>query len=627
MAEQKTTELRSAHAREVIDACVAKYPPERKQSAVLSAPLRGESLARPPSLAGLLLPELLVPRDRDLALHAPRLAVAGARLPRLVEAAVGLEVLIEASHPALVGVLEVEEETVVPAVHVHADVLGLEGRDAELIDEQPGEVLPDHRLVGPHTLQVDLANTAKVAPAVELELEVALLDPARGVAAPADPDLRPQLAAVREGPGQEHVAVEDPVHVLRTGRVGAGHDDVVDGEVGVRRLVVDVVPPDFGGVAGEGDGRDGRAARFGLGQDAVVDLRPVRVRWHARSPHTVVGEAVLVLAIVEHGGDDHVAELDVGAEPLETHARDGIVRHRRADARREPDFVERAGLARVAAAVADDGRGGVGRARVRPTGRHVEGEEVHLDAADHLGVDVAAAAHVAKRQRQAIRRRVVELAAAEGEGGVEDPNAHGHDGLDPRSGDRVGRVVVDGDLGFVVEGSQPVDRLAETVEAVNLRQKRRLFEKISTWFDGRLKGKTIALWGLAFKPRTDDMREASSRALMEALWEAGATVRAYDPEAMDEARRLYPDQDGLELCDSAMETVEGADALAIVTEWQEFRSPDFQTIKDKLAQPVIFDGRNLYDPAFLSAQGFSYFAIGRSGRPAPELARRASDRA
>jgi len=169
--------------------------------------------------------------------------------------------------------------------------------------------------------------------------------------------------------------------------------------------------------------------------------------------------------------------------------------------------------------------------------------------------------------------------------------------------------------------------LIETVEAVNLRQKRRLFEKISTWFDGRLKGKTIALWGLAFKPRTDDMREASSRALMEALWEAGATVRAYDPEAMDEARRLYPDQDGLELCDSAMETVEGADALAIVTEWQEFRSPDFQTIKDKLAQPVIFDGRNLYDPAFLSAQGFSYFAIGRSGRPAPELARRASDRA
>lgn len=157
--------------------------------------------------------------------------------------------------------------------------------------------------------------------------------------------------------------------------------------------------------------------------------------------------------------------------------------------------------------------------------------------------------------------------------------------------------------------------LMTAVEAVNNRQKQRLFDKISTWFDGRLKDRTIALWGLSFKPKTDDMREASSRTLMEALWAAGAKVRAYDPEAMDETRRLYPDEQGLELCDSAQATLEGADALAIVTEWQEFRSPDFQVIKEKLKNPVIFDGRNLYDPAFLAAQGFSYFAIGRSGTP------------
>ncbi len=155
--------------------------------------------------------------------------------------------------------------------------------------------------------------------------------------------------------------------------------------------------------------------------------------------------------------------------------------------------------------------------------------------------------------------------------------------------------------------------LMDAVEAVNNRQKERLFEKISGWFDGRLKGRTIALWGLSFKPKTDDMREASSRTLMEALWQAGATVRAYDPEAMDETRRLYPDEKGLVLCDSAQDALEGADALASVTEWQEFRSPDFDVLKQKLKNPVIFDGRNLYDPDFLVSQGFSYFGIGRSG--------------
>ena len=154
-------------------------------------------------------------------------------------------------------------------------------------------------------------------------------------------------------------------------------------------------------------------------------------------------------------------------------------------------------------------------------------------------------------------------------------------------------------------------KLLDTVEEVNNRQKHRLFEKISRHFDSDLNGKTFALWGLSFKPNTDDMREAPSRVLMEALWEAGASVRAYDPEAMDEARRLYPDEPKLVLCDSAEDTLDGADALAIVTEWQEFRSPDFDKIKSELGSPVIFDGRNLYDPAVLESMGLTYYAIGR----------------
>ncbi|MDH4316710.1 MAG: UDP-glucose/GDP-mannose dehydrogenase family protein [Gammaproteobacteria bacterium] len=160
--------------------------------------------------------------------------------------------------------------------------------------------------------------------------------------------------------------------------------------------------------------------------------------------------------------------------------------------------------------------------------------------------------------------------------------------------------------------------LLEAVEAVNTRQKVRLFDKISAHYRGKLKGKTIALWGLSFKPKTDDMREASSRVLMEALWKAGAGVRAYDPEAMDETRRLYPSEAGLALCKSAKEALAGADALAIVTEWQEFRSPDFQYIKQSLKDPVIFDGRNLYDPSLLASFGLRYFAIGRGGIPGVE---------
>ena len=168
-----------------------------------------------------------------------------------------------------------------------------------------------------------------------------------------------------------------------------------------------------------------------------------------------------------------------------------------------------------------------------------------------------------------------------------------------------------GDLGYRTT-------LLDAVEAVNDRQKQRLFEKISAYYDGDLRGRSFAIWGLAFKPKTDDMREASSRVLMEALWEAGASVQAYDPEALDETRCLYPDHPALTLCENAHDALEGADALAIVTEWQEFRSPDFEEIKRTLRDPVIFDGRNLYDPAMLSNLGLTYFAIGRSNVTANE---------
>ncbi len=153
--------------------------------------------------------------------------------------------------------------------------------------------------------------------------------------------------------------------------------------------------------------------------------------------------------------------------------------------------------------------------------------------------------------------------------------------------------------------------LLNAVEDVNLRQKMRIFKKIQLHYDNDLSGKTFALWGLAFKPSTDDMRAAPSRVIMEALWEAGASVRAYDPEAMGEAARIYPDQEGLELCDSAYAALEGCDALVIITEWQEFRSPDLERVKKALTDPVIFDGRNLYDPATLETLGITYYGIGR----------------
>ncbi|MDP9008594.1 MAG: UDP-glucose/GDP-mannose dehydrogenase family protein [Pseudomonadota bacterium] len=148
------------------------------------------------------------------------------------------------------------------------------------------------------------------------------------------------------------------------------------------------------------------------------------------------------------------------------------------------------------------------------------------------------------------------------------------------------------------------------VESVNNRQKQVLFNKIKAHF-GELRGRTVAVWGLAFKPNTDDMREASSRVLMESLWAAGAKVRAYDPVAMPECLRIYGQRPDLTLCKTGPDALQGADALAIVTEWHEFRSPDFEDMKGALQTPVIFDGRNLYDPDQMAQAGFSYYAIGR----------------
>lgn len=153
--------------------------------------------------------------------------------------------------------------------------------------------------------------------------------------------------------------------------------------------------------------------------------------------------------------------------------------------------------------------------------------------------------------------------------------------------------------------------LLNAVETVNNRQKQSLFHKIRHHFEGQLSERTIALWGLAFKPNTDDMREAPSRTLMEALWEAGARIQAYDPVARDEARRIYGNRQELVLCETPEAALQGADALAVVTEWNVFRSLDFEMVKTSLKAPVVFDGRNLYDPALMASQGIIHYSIGR----------------
>ena len=153
--------------------------------------------------------------------------------------------------------------------------------------------------------------------------------------------------------------------------------------------------------------------------------------------------------------------------------------------------------------------------------------------------------------------------------------------------------------------------ILNAVESVNARQKSKLFEYIGSHYGEDLTGKNFALWGLSFKPNTDDIREASSRVLMEQLWAAGASVRAFDPEAMDEIRKVYGDNENLLLVDSKEDALEGADALVICTEWHNFRAPNFDTIRDKLADKTVFDGRNMYDPLVMKEKGLKYYCIGR----------------
>ncbi|MGO4832978.1 UDP binding domain-containing protein, partial [Rhizobiaceae sp. 2RAB30] len=155
-------------------------------------------------------------------------------------------------------------------------------------------------------------------------------------------------------------------------------------------------------------------------------------------------------------------------------------------------------------------------------------------------------------------------------------------------------------------------KVLKAVEQRNEDQKSALFDKVSRFFGKNLKGKTFALWGLAFKPNTDDMREAPSRVLMEALWAAGARVQAYDPEAMQECQRLYGQRDDLLLCGTKEAALRGADALLIATEWKNFRAPSFELLRQSLSTPVIFDGRNLYDPQVVARNGLRYESIGRA---------------
>jgi UDPglucose 6-dehydrogenase len=155
-------------------------------------------------------------------------------------------------------------------------------------------------------------------------------------------------------------------------------------------------------------------------------------------------------------------------------------------------------------------------------------------------------------------------------------------------------------------------QLLRAVEEVNQRQKTTLFKKLERALDGQLADKTIAVWGLAFKPNTDDMRAAPSRDLMESLWNAGARVQAYDPEAMQECRKLYGERDDLVLAGDRIQAVKGADALVICTEWKAFRSVDFTWLRQQLKHAIVIDGRNLYEPKALADAGLSYSSIGRA---------------
>ncbi len=166
-------------------------------------------------------------------------------------------------------------------------------------------------------------------------------------------------------------------------------------------------------------------------------------------------------------------------------------------------------------------------------------------------------------------------------------------------------------LKHTAESLDYTPHMLNAVEAVNAQQKQKLFAMVARHYGSNLEGKTFALWGLSFKPNTDDMREAPSRVLMEALWAAGATVQAFDPEAMDEVQRIYGDRDDLVLMGTKESALRGADALIVCTEWKSFWALDTDLVKQKLSSPVVFDGRNVYDPQTLAREGVTYYGIGR----------------
>ncbi len=171
-------------------------------------------------------------------------------------------------------------------------------------------------------------------------------------------------------------------------------------------------------------------------------------------------------------------------------------------------------------------------------------------------------------------------------------------------------------LMHVAEQNDVVPRILASVDEVNNAQKQVLFRKVQARLGGQLSGKTIALWGLAFKPRTDDIREAPALSLIDALLASKARVRVHDPIAMENVRKIYGDR--VTYCEKQYDALDGAEALVIVTEWNEFRNPNFDLIRQKLKQPVIFDGRNLYDPARMRELGFEYSGIGLSNLPRAE---------
>ena len=161
-------------------------------------------------------------------------------------------------------------------------------------------------------------------------------------------------------------------------------------------------------------------------------------------------------------------------------------------------------------------------------------------------------------------------------------------------------------------------QLISSIEDVNQRQKTVMIQKVVDVYGDDLTGKTFALWGLAFKPKTDDMRDAPSRDIMEGLWARGARVQAYDPEAMESAENLYPESEQFQLVGSREDALVGADALIIATEWRQFRSPDWELLRERLTEPVIFDGRNIFDPARVKREGFTYYGIGLGERVLPD---------